>query len=68
MARLAPAELRTEFFGLYALAGRVTAFLGPLVLGWVTLETGSQRWGMATIPVFLLVGLLLLLRVREPRG
>jgi UMF1 family MFS transporter len=67
MARLAPPALRAEMFGLFALTGRATAFLGPAVLGWVTYATGSQRWGMATIPVFLLTGLLLLLRVREPR-
>ncbi len=65
MARAAPAELRTEFFGLYALAGKATAFLGPALLGWVTLATGSQRLGMATILPFFVIGGLLLLRVRE---
>ncbi|MBT6093699.1 MAG: MFS transporter, partial [Rhodospirillaceae bacterium] len=29
MARLAPAQMRTEFFGLYALSGKATAFMGP---------------------------------------
>ncbi len=67
MARLAPRELMTEFFGLYALAGRATAFLGPFLLGWVTLMTDSQRAGMATILPFFAVGLLLLLGVRETR-
>lgn len=67
MARLAPRELTTEFFGLYALAGRATAFLGPFVLGWVTLLADSQRAGMATILPFFAVGLLLLLGVRETR-
>jgi UMF1 family MFS transporter len=69
MARLAPAELRTEMFGLYALSGKATAFLGPALVGWITLWTGSQRLGMATILVFLLVGLALLLPVKEaPRA
>lgn len=66
MARLAPANLRAEMFGLYALAGKATAFLGPLVLGTVTLAFASQRAGMATILVFFAVGLVLLLFVREP--
>ncbi|MGH6961995.1 MAG: MFS transporter, partial [Dongiaceae bacterium] len=65
MARAAPAELRTEFFGLYALAGKATAFLGPALLGWVTLATDSQRLGMATILPFFVIGGLLLLWVRE---
>ena len=29
MARMAPPELRTEMFGLYALSGKATTFLGP---------------------------------------
>jgi UMF1 family MFS transporter len=64
MARLAPPHLRTEMFGLYALSGRITAFMGPLVLGWVVLLTDSQRLGMASILLFLVPGLLLLLTVR----
>ncbi|MGI9465263.1 MAG: MFS transporter, partial [Aestuariivirgaceae bacterium] len=35
MARLAPEGIETEMFGLYALAGKATAFVGPLVLGLV---------------------------------
>ncbi len=66
MARMAPPALRTEMFGLYALAGKATAFLGPALLGWVTAMAGSQRAGMATILVFFVVGGLLLLPVPEP--
>ena len=65
MARLAPAELRTEMFGLYALAGKATAFMGPALVGWVTLWAHSQRVGMATILLFFVAGLILLIPVRE---
>lgn len=67
MARLAPEVMRTEMFGLYAMSGKATAFLGPLAFGLATDIFDSQRAGMATILVFLAVGLLLLLPVREPR-
>ncbi len=66
MARLAPADMRTEMFGLYALSGKATAFVGPALVGWVTLWSDSQRAGMATILAFFLVGLVLLLPVRPP--
>lgn len=66
MARLAPAEVRTEMFGLYALSGKVTAWMGPILVGFVTVETDSQRWGMATILALFIVGALLLLPLREP--
>ena len=66
MARLAPPAERTEMFGLYALTGKVTAFLGPFVLAQTTAAFDSQRAGMATIVVFLVLGLGLLATVREP--
>jgi len=66
MAQLAPPDLRTEMFGLFAFSGKATAFLGPLILGTVTLAMDSQRAGMATILVFLGVGAILLLwKVRD---
>lgn len=65
MARLAPPEERAEMFGLLALSGKATAFLGPAILGWVTAMTSSQRAGMATILVFWILGLAFITRVRE---
>ncbi|MGI9435623.1 MAG: MFS transporter [Geminicoccaceae bacterium] len=60
MAKLSPADQQTEMFGLYALSGKVTAFLGPFLLGTVTLWADSQRAGMATILIFFAAGFLLL--------
>ena len=66
MAHLAPPHMRAEMFGLFAFSGKVTAFLGPLFLAWATLAFDSQRAGMATIIVFLAVGFVLLLPLRDP--
>ena len=66
MARLAPADQLTEMFGLFALSGKVTAFLGPAVLAWVTAIFASQRAGMATVIVFMAAGALILVTVKEP--
>jgi MFS transporter, UMF1 family len=68
MARLAPPEQRTEFFGLYNLAGKVTTPMGPFLVGLVTYLSQNQRLGMLTILPFLVVGMLLLTAVKEPRG
>jgi UMF1 family MFS transporter len=65
LARIAPGELQNELFGFYALSGKATAFLGPLVVGWLTYWSGSQRLGMGVIIVFLFIGFLLMLRVEE---
>ncbi|SET89668.1 MFS transporter, UMF1 family [Marinobacter segnicrescens] len=65
MARVVPADLQTQMFGLFAFSGKATAFAGPLLVGWVTVATGSQRWGMATILVFLAAGFLIMLTVPQ---
>jgi len=49
MARLAPPGEASAWFGLFALSGRVTGFLGPAVLAAVTALTASQRLGMGTV-------------------
>lgn len=66
MARIAPPHMVTEMFGLYALSGKATAFVGPALFGWVTALSGSQRVGLSTVLVFFIVGMLLLLPVRAP--
>ena len=60
VARATPPEHRAQMFGLFALSGRITAFVGPAVLGSATALAQSQRAGMATILVFFAVGLWLL--------
>ncbi|MDA0998764.1 MAG: MFS transporter [Proteobacteria bacterium] len=65
MARLAPADMRTEMFGLYALSGKATAFLGPILVGALTAWADSQRAGMAVILLFFIIGGLLMVRVSE---
>lgn len=57
-------NMSTEMFGLYALSGKITAFIGPWLLGTITLIFASQRFGMATVLVFFAVGALLLLPVK----
>lgn len=68
MARMAPAEETAAQFGLFALSGRITGFLGPAVLAAVTAATGSQHAGMSVILVFLAVGLVVLATVPEVRA
>jgi UMF1 family MFS transporter len=67
MARLAPSGMETEAFGLYELAGKATLFAGPLLFGLATDFFTSQRAGMSTILLFFLVGIVVLLPLREPK-
>lgn len=50
----------TEAFGLYALSGKATSFIGPLSIAWATGFFESQRLGVTPIVVLFIIGLALL--------
>jgi len=63
LARIAPEELHNQVFGLYAFSGKATAFVGPLLVGWLTYLSQSQRIGMSAVVCLLTIGLMILLTV-----
>jgi MFS transporter, UMF1 family len=65
LIRLAPKDRVAQYFGLFALTGKVTSFVGPLLIGIVTAVTESQKAGMAVLVAFFLAGMALLARVRD---
>jgi UMF1 family MFS transporter len=67
LARLAPRQQIGQFFGLFALSGKVTSFMGPLAVAIVTDATQSQRGGAAVLIAFFVVGLVLLAGVEGHR-
>lgn len=68
LVRLAPKEQLAQFFGLFALSGKLTSFLGPFFVATVTALTLSQRAGVSVLVLFLFVGGLLLLPVKIARN
>jgi UMF1 family MFS transporter len=66
MAQLAPKGMEGEVFGLYALAGSATAWLGPMLVEYFTAAYQSQRAGFGSIVFLLIAGFLLLLFVKPP--
>ena len=68
MARLSPPQMATQFFGLFALSGTVTAFLAPLLVGTVTDWFDSQRAGMASLVGLMVLGYIGLLFVSEEQS
>ena len=67
MGRFVPKQHESEFFGFLAFSGKVTAFLGPWLLGILS-AAYSQRVGVFSVLLFFVVGGLLLLRVDEQEG
>ena len=63
------ADKITQFFGLFAFSGKITAFLAPFFVALITQETGSQRIGMSAVLAFLAIGVVMMLfgRTRPAR-
>ena len=65
----APAAQRGEFFGLWTFATRLSAIVGPVTYGVVTLLTaGNQRLAILSTAVFFALGLALLAPIDVNRG
>jgi MFS transporter, UMF1 family len=59
-----PEGREAEFFGVYSLAGKSSAILGPLIFGYISTTFGSQRPAILSVVVFFLIGLIILLSVK----
>ena len=68
MGRFVPEAKENEFYGFFAFSGKATSFLGPYLLGLFTGIFESQRYGVATVLIFFIIGAILLVRVDEAEG
>lgn len=68
LGRFTPPKHENEFYGFFAFSGKFTAFLGPFMLGKLTLLFDSMRAGIAVVVLLFVVGGFLLLRVDEKEG
>ena len=63
MVRHCDEETSTEYFGLYGLSGRATAFLAPLLIAITTTLSESARVGVSPVIGLFLIGLILMIWV-----
>ena len=68
MAAVSPPDKLGQFFGLFALSGKATSFIAPLLIGLMTQITGDQRLGVAVVIGFLILGLILMSGVQRTRS
>ena len=52
-------------FGLFALSGKLTSFIGPLLVSTITYISNNQKIGFSSAIALLLIGLLVLLKVKK---
>ena len=67
LARLTPADMQGEIFGLYATTGRLVSTLSPFAWSISVTAIGAVYGGVIGITAVLAVGLILLLLVRMPK-
>jgi UMF1 family MFS transporter len=68
MGRFVPKSKVNEFYGFFSFSGKATAFIGPLMIGELSLVFGSQRAGVGSLILLFVAGALLLTRVDEEAG
>ena len=66
--RLIPVGKSAEFFGFYNMLGKFAAILGPLIVGWVSVITGSPRTSILSLVMLFLAGAAILFFVDEEKG
>jgi UMF1 family MFS transporter len=66
--RLVPDRQSGEFFGFYNMWGKYAAILGPLLVGVVSFGTGEPRLSVLSIALLLLIGMILLAKVRVAKS
>jgi UMF1 family MFS transporter len=67
-ARLIPVGKEGEFFGFYNMLGKFAAVIGPILMGWVTVVTGSVRYGILSILILFILGAFFLTKVDFEEG
>ena len=66
MSFLIPYEREAEYFSFYAIGGKFSSIIGPVVFGLVAYFAKSQRIALLSTLVFLLGGLILVCTVKVP--
>jgi UMF1 family MFS transporter len=64
---LAPKERISEFFGLFALSGTITVWIGPMLIEYATRASGDQRIGFSPVLLLFAVGLALMLTLKPAK-
>lgn len=65
-AQIIPKQNANEFFGFYNIFGKFASIMGPILVGVTAQLTGSSSFGVFSLIILFIVGLIILTRVPEP--
>ena len=66
-AHLIPKDKAAEFFGFYNMMGKFAAIIGPVMVGWIGIQTGNPRTGLLSLLALFILGALILTTVPETK-
>ena len=64
-SNLIPQEKAAEFFGFYNFIGKSSVFLGPFMVSGIALFTGSPSFGILSLLILFIPGLILLWKIPD---
>ncbi|WP_047986123.1 MFS transporter [Ornithinibacillus californiensis] len=66
--RMVPANKKGEFFGFYGISSKFSAVFGPFLFGFVGQLTGNSRYGILSLILFFIAGIIILSFVNVEKG
>ena len=63
--KIIPKENSAEYFGIYNIFGRISAVIGPLLIGIIGTITGSSKYGILSLVILFFIGGFLFLKVKN---
>jgi UMF1 family MFS transporter len=68
IGQLMPKSKSAEFYGFFSVSEKFNTVVGPFIMALVTDLTGDSRWGIVSLVVFFVAGIIMLRGVNIERG
>ncbi|MEE4260547.1 MAG: MFS transporter [Bacteroidales bacterium] len=68
VGQLMPKSKTAEFYGFFSVSEKFNTVVGPFVMALITQLTGDGRWGIVSLVIFFVMGIIMLRGVDIDRG
>ena len=68
VGQLMPRSKTAEFYGFFSVSEKFNTVVGPFVMAVITQLTGDGRWGIVSLVIFFVLGIIMLRGVDIERG
>jgi len=68
VGQLMPKSKTAEFYGFFSVSEKFNTVVGPFIMALITQLTGNSRWGIVSLVIFFILGIIMLRGVDIERG